>query len=186
MAKARYSKLQREPVLERRLPNANPPVRLIKAARIRFAPGQPSGLHRHPISTCGVITEGTFIFQIDGEAEQHLKTGDGFFEPACATIRRFDNASENEPAEIVCLLGGLCGDAGHRNARRWRGCSARKVAKSAQRLTSRFWRGRCRISERGPVCLAPAGGFAGPLSLFTKHPPPRRYVKRRCAVLFRC
>jgi quercetin dioxygenase-like cupin family protein len=103
MAKARYSKLQREPVLERRLPNANPPVRLIKAARIRFAPGQPSGLHRHPISTCGVITEGTFIFQIDGEAEQHLKTGDGFFEPACATIRRFDNASENEPAEIVCF-----------------------------------------------------------------------------------
>jgi quercetin dioxygenase-like cupin family protein len=85
------------------LPDANPPVRLIKAARIRFAPGQPTGFHRHPISTCGVVTKGSFVFQVEGEAEQLLKTGDGFFEPACAAIRHFDNASENESAEIVCF-----------------------------------------------------------------------------------
>jgi quercetin dioxygenase-like cupin family protein len=93
MAKTRYSRLQREPVLEKHLPGANPPVRLVKGARIRFAPGQPTGRHRHPISTCGVVTKGSFIFQVEGEAEQLLKTGDGFFEPACATIHRFDNAS---------------------------------------------------------------------------------------------
>lgn len=103
MAEGRYSKLQREPVLEKHLPAASPPVRLVKGARIRFAPGQPTGLHRHPISTCGVVTKGSFILQIEGEAEQHLKVGDGFFEPACATILQFDNASQIEPAEIVCF-----------------------------------------------------------------------------------
>jgi quercetin dioxygenase-like cupin family protein len=103
MAEDRYPKLQREPVLERQLPAANPPVRLVKGARIRFAPGQPTGLHRHPISTCGVVTKGSFILQVEGEAEQQLEAGDGFFEPACATILRFDNASTSEPAEIVCF-----------------------------------------------------------------------------------
>jgi quercetin dioxygenase-like cupin family protein len=103
MARTRYSKLQRDMLLEEPLPEANPPVRLVKGARIRFAPGQPSGLHQHPISTCGVVTEGSFIFQVEGKAEQRLKTGDVFFEPARATIRHFDNASDNEPAEIVCF-----------------------------------------------------------------------------------
>jgi quercetin dioxygenase-like cupin family protein len=103
MAAGRYAKLRREPVLEQPLPPANPPVRLVKAARIRFAPGQPTGLHRHPVSTCGVVTKGSFILQVEGEAEQHLETGDGFFEPAGATILRFDNASQSEPAEIVCF-----------------------------------------------------------------------------------
>ena len=103
MDQGRYLKLQREPVLEKRLPDANPPVRLVKGARIRFAPGQPTGLHRHPISTCGVVTKGSFIFQIEGESEMRLETGDGFFEPAGETILRFDNASPSEAAEIVCF-----------------------------------------------------------------------------------
>jgi len=103
MDQSRYAKLRREPVLEHRLPPANPPVRLVKGARIRFAPGQPTGLHRHPISTCGVVTKGSFILHVEGEAEQHLATGDGFFEPAGVTIHRFDNASQSEAAEIVCF-----------------------------------------------------------------------------------
>ena len=37
--------LQREPVLEATLPAANPPVHLVRGAHIRFAPGQPTGLH---------------------------------------------------------------------------------------------------------------------------------------------
>ena len=103
MAEGRYAKLQREPVLQELPPDANPPVRMVRGARIRFAPGQPTGLHRHPISTCGVVTRGSFVFQVEGEAEKFLNIGDGFFEPASATIRRFDNASEKEPAEIVCF-----------------------------------------------------------------------------------
>jgi quercetin dioxygenase-like cupin family protein len=103
MTEDRYARLQREPLLEQRLPEANPPVGLVKGARIRFAPGQPTGLHRHPVSTCGVVTKGSFILHVEGEAEQRLRTGDAFFEPAGATIMRFDNASTSEPAEIVCF-----------------------------------------------------------------------------------
>ena len=50
MAELRFPPLKREPLLEEELPAANPAVRLIKGARIKFAAGQPTGLHRHPIS----------------------------------------------------------------------------------------------------------------------------------------
>ena len=98
---SRFPPLTREPVLVEALPSENPPVRLIKGARIRFAPGQPTGLHRHPMSTVGVVTKGSFTFQREGEEPRALRAGDGFFEPAGRTILRFDNASPTEPAEIV-------------------------------------------------------------------------------------
>jgi quercetin dioxygenase-like cupin family protein len=103
MADTRFPPLTREPLLEEALPSVNPAVRLIKGARIRFAPGQPTGLHRHPISTVGVVTAGSFNFQPEGEPVRLLKTGDGFFEPAGHTILKFDNASASEDAEIVCF-----------------------------------------------------------------------------------
>jgi quercetin dioxygenase-like cupin family protein len=65
--------------------------------------GQPTGLHRHPISTVGVVTAGSFNLQLEGKPIQLLKTGDSFFEPAGHTILKFDNASTSEPAEIVCF-----------------------------------------------------------------------------------
>jgi quercetin dioxygenase-like cupin family protein len=103
MADAHFQALMREPLLEEELPVANPTVRLIKGARIKFAPGQPTGLHRHPVSTVGVVTAGSFNFQQEGKPVQLLNTGDSFFEPAGRTILKFDNASASEPAEIVCF-----------------------------------------------------------------------------------
>jgi quercetin dioxygenase-like cupin family protein len=103
MADTSFAPLKRELLLEEDLPPANPPVRLIKGARIKFAPGQPTGLHRHPVSTVGVVTAGSFSFQPEGEQVRVLQTGDSFFEPAGRTILRFDNASASEPAEIVCF-----------------------------------------------------------------------------------
>ena len=103
MADARFPALKREPLLEEELPAANPAVHVIKSARIKFAPGQPTGLHRHPVSTVGVVTAGSFNFQPEGKPVQLLKTGDGFFEPAGHTILKFDNASTSEAAEIVCF-----------------------------------------------------------------------------------
>jgi quercetin dioxygenase-like cupin family protein len=103
MADTKFPPLKREPLLEEEVPEANPPVRLIKGARIKFAPGQPTGLHRHPVSTVGVVTAGSFSFQPEGEQVRVLKTGDSFFEPAGHTILQFDNASASEPAEIVCF-----------------------------------------------------------------------------------
>ena len=103
MPDTRFPSLKREPLLEEELPAANPAVRLVKGARIRFAPGQPTGLHRHPVSTVGVVTAGSFNFHEEGKPARLLKTGDSFFEPAGRTIVKFDNASATEPAEIVCF-----------------------------------------------------------------------------------
>lgn len=103
MTETRFAALKRQSVLNEPLPEANPTVRLVKGARIRFEAGQPTGLHRHPMSTCGVVTAGTFTFQPEGEDARELRTGDAFFEAAGRTILRFDNASSTEPAEIVCF-----------------------------------------------------------------------------------
>lgn len=103
MADTRFPPLKREPLLEEELPAANPVVRLIKGARTKFAPGQPTGLHRHPVSTVGVVTAKSFVLEVEGRPVQLLKTGDSFFEPAGRTIVKFDNASASEPVEIVCF-----------------------------------------------------------------------------------
>ncbi len=100
---ADFPPLQRVPVLEEAIPSTNPPVKLVRGARIRFAPRQPTGLHRHPISVVGVVTAGSFIIKKEGEPEKVVKTGDSFFEPAGVTTERFDNASDTEPAEIVAF-----------------------------------------------------------------------------------
>lgn len=98
-----FPPLQRVPVLEEAIPLANPVIKLVRGARIRFAPRQTTGLHRHPISVAGVVTAGSFIFKKEGDAEKIIKTGDPFFEPAGVTTERFDNASSTEPAEIVAF-----------------------------------------------------------------------------------
>jgi quercetin dioxygenase-like cupin family protein len=103
MRRKRFEKLERQPLFQKALPEGHAPVRIVKSARIRFAPGQPSGLHRHPMSTCGVVTAGRFILEVGGETARELNAGDAFFEPEGTTIRRFDNASETEAAEIVCF-----------------------------------------------------------------------------------
>jgi quercetin dioxygenase-like cupin family protein len=99
-----FPPLQRVPVLEEAIPSTNPPVKLVRGARIRFAPRQPTGLHRHPISVAGVVTAGSFIFKREGEPEKVIKTGEPFFEAAGVTTERFDNASNTEPAELVAFF----------------------------------------------------------------------------------
>jgi quercetin dioxygenase-like cupin family protein len=99
-----FPPLQRVPVLEEAIPTANPAIKLVRGARIRFAPRQPTTLHRHPISTAGVVTAGSFIIKREGEAERVVKVGEPFFEPAGVTIEKFDNASSTEPAELVVFF----------------------------------------------------------------------------------
>ena len=96
-----FPPLQRQPVLDAPIPAANPPIKLVHGARIKFAPGQPTGLHRHPVSVVGVVTEGSFTFQPEGEPARTLKLGDSFFEPAGKRILQFDNASLTQSATIV-------------------------------------------------------------------------------------
>jgi hypothetical protein len=98
-----YLPLELEPVLQETLPAMNPPVTLIKGARIRFAPSQPTGLHRRPISTVGLVTEGSFIFQLEGHDAKLIRRATPSSTPPGQTVVRFDNASSTEPAEIVCF-----------------------------------------------------------------------------------
>ena len=99
-----FPPLQRVPVLEEAIPSTNPAIKLVRGARIRFAPWQTTGLHRHPISVAGVVTAGSFIIKREGEPEKVVKTGEPFFEAAGLTTERFDNASATEPAELVAFF----------------------------------------------------------------------------------
>ena len=99
-----FPPLQRVPVLEEAIPSTNPPIKLVRGARIRFAPRQPTGLHRHPISVVGVVTAGSSIIKKEGEPEKVVKAGEPFFEAAGVATERFDNASDTEPAEIVAFF----------------------------------------------------------------------------------
>src|SRR5580700_7052337 len=67
---ADFPPLQRVPVLEEAIPSINPPVKLIRGVRVRFAPGQPVGLHLHPISVVGVVGAGSFVYKKQGEPEK--------------------------------------------------------------------------------------------------------------------
>lgn len=98
-----FPPLERKTLLDTPLPAGNPPVRAVHGARIGFAPAQPTGRHRHPMSVVGVVTRGSFRFQLEGEAPRLLHQGDDFFEPAGRTVLQFDNASRVARAEIVAF-----------------------------------------------------------------------------------
>ena len=98
----RFPAMQRVSVLEAPL-SGKPNVETVKGARIAYAPGQPTGLHVHPIPVVGVVTAGSFVFEPSGQPARTLHTGDAFFEPANTPILRFDNASTTERAEITAF-----------------------------------------------------------------------------------
>jgi quercetin dioxygenase-like cupin family protein len=76
---------------------------------VTLPPGQATGRHTHPGGVAGYVTSGQIAFEPDGQPVQDLRTGSAFFEPAAATINRFDNVSAMEPATfIACYL--LTGD----------------------------------------------------------------------------
>ena len=73
----------------------------VPVVRLDFEPGQPTGLHRHPVPVIGYVLEGEFVVKIEGQAERHYSAGDSIYEPANITIERFDNASASEPASVI-------------------------------------------------------------------------------------
>lgn len=79
------------------------PVAKVEASTVRVGPGQASGRHMHPHPVVGVVSEGSFILQVEGETAMTLKPGEGFYEPAETTILRFDNASSTSPAVMTAF-----------------------------------------------------------------------------------
>jgi len=81
-------------------------VSRVEIKEVTLGPNQKAPLHLHPGPVVGLITAGEITFQIEGEAAQHLKTGDAFYEPANQRITHFDN-DHAEPAKFAAfyLLG---------------------------------------------------------------------------------
>ena len=90
----------RRPLLAADLGNKN--VTKVDVREILFAPGQQTGLHRHPCPVFGYIAEGEAVLEVQGEPPQQLHAGSAFYEPAGKVIARFDNASECEPMRFIC------------------------------------------------------------------------------------
>ena len=81
----------------------------IETHLVTLPPGQATGLHTHPGGVVGYLTGGRVVFEIDGQHARELRAGSAFYEPAGATILRFDNLSDTEPVTFVgCYL--LTGD----------------------------------------------------------------------------
>ena len=80
-----------------------PEIGHVRCARIELAPEQATGRHWHPCAVVGYVVAGTIRFQVEGEAEQTLRAGDPFHEPAGAPIAHFDNASKHEPARFIAF-----------------------------------------------------------------------------------
>jgi quercetin dioxygenase-like cupin family protein len=75
----------------------------VAAYRVELPPGTPAGPHFHPGPVAGYVERGLIVFEPDGLPVRELRPGDVFFEPAGATIRRFDNASASEPAAFIAF-----------------------------------------------------------------------------------
>ena len=74
----------------------------IEIKEVTMGPMQKAPFHLHPCPVVGVVTEGTIAFQIEGQAVQHLKVGDAFYEPVNVRVARFDNDG-NTPAKFVAF-----------------------------------------------------------------------------------
>ncbi|MDX3100565.1 cupin domain-containing protein [Nonomuraea angiospora] len=73
----------------------------VETHRVTLPPGAASGPHTHPGGVAGYVTAGRIVYELDGHPAQELRAGSAFFEPAGATVRRFDNLSATEPATFV-------------------------------------------------------------------------------------
>lgn len=68
----------------------------VEIARITIPKGGKADYHSHPCPVVGTVVSGNLLFQIEGEEPQHLKAGEGFYEPRNQPILHFDNESETE------------------------------------------------------------------------------------------
>jgi TetR/AcrR family transcriptional regulator, transcriptional repressor for nem operon len=81
----------------------------VEIYQVTLPPGQATGRHTHPGGVAGYVTSGEIAFEPEGQPGRELRAGSAFFEPAAATISRFDNLSAAEPATFIgCYL--LTGD----------------------------------------------------------------------------
>jgi len=84
-----------------------PPVSLdgwqVTFLELTFPPGMTSPKHSHPGFILGYILEGEYRFQVEGEQEKVLSTGDVFYEAPGSIHLPSSSASTTQPARILVL-----------------------------------------------------------------------------------
>jgi len=84
-----------------------PPVNLdgwqATVSELTFPAGVSSPKHTHPGFVLGYVLEGQFRFQIEGDPEKVLSTGEVFFEPPGAVHLPSGSASATKPAKVLAL-----------------------------------------------------------------------------------
>jgi quercetin dioxygenase-like cupin family protein len=84
-----------------------PPVTLngwqVTVLELTFPPGTTSPKHAHPGFVLGYVLEGEYCFQLEGEQERVLSTGDVFYEAPDSVHLRSGGATITKPARILAL-----------------------------------------------------------------------------------
>lgn len=93
--------VERKQLLAAELQNRNGTT--VDVRQITLGAGQRVGRHLHPCPVVGYISEGTAVYQIEGESTQTLFAGSAFYEPANAVVANFGNASDSNPMTLIAF-----------------------------------------------------------------------------------
>ena len=91
------------PIYQRELPPVSLNGWQVTVLELTFPPGTTSPKHAHPGFILGYILEGEYRFQLEGEQEKVLWTGDVFYEAPGSIHLPSGNASTTKPARILAL-----------------------------------------------------------------------------------
>ena len=84
-----------------------PPVSLngwqVTVLELTLPPSTTSPKHAHPGFVLGYVLEGEYRFQLEGEQETVLSTGDVFYEAPGSVHLRSESASTTKPARVLAL-----------------------------------------------------------------------------------
>ncbi len=81
----------------------NQHVSAFQVQEVTMPAGQRAPGHLHPSPVVGYVIKGRVLFQIEGEAQKILNTGDAFYEPRNKRILHFDNLSSDAPLTFVAI-----------------------------------------------------------------------------------
>lgn len=90
-------------IYERDLPPVNLDGWQVTMLELTFPPGTTSPKHAHPGFILGYILEGEYRFQLEGEQEKVLSTGDVFYEAPGSIHLPSGSASPTRPARILAF-----------------------------------------------------------------------------------
>lgn len=96
--------VQAKTVWKQPLPAVNVEGWAVNAIEVSYGPGEESKPHQHPGFTIGYVLEGEVRFQLRGEPEKIVRTGETFYEPPGSVHQVSGNASQTKPARLLALI----------------------------------------------------------------------------------